>query len=108
LFKLGRVENYYCACPEHRKYGERVMNFFIDSVTRFKLSDFLSESKKDIFMKDYPELCDSCKEKLWKYMDDKLSRTNIVEELQNVAGKKATTSQDDFEAQGIEETFEDS
>ena len=52
-------------CPRCRKYGERVIDFMIDSVFRNKLSKFMSETKEDIFEKDVLEL-DEKTNKLFK------------------------------------------
>jgi hypothetical protein len=45
----GTIEIAYC--PKHRKkYGERIINALINSCFNYKLTNFLTEVKTDIFM----------------------------------------------------------
>ena len=76
LAKLGTIDIAYC--PRHRKkYGERIINALINSRFNYKLSNFLSVFKKDIFMND-EMFCDECGNKLKSYI---ISKT---EELENI------------------------
>jgi hypothetical protein len=76
LAKLGGIEIAYC--PEHRKkYGERIINALINSCFNFKLTNFLTEIKTEIFMGDNI-FCMECNQKLKDYIIEK------TEELENM------------------------
>ena len=69
LARFGRTEIVYC--PKHRKkYGERIINALINSVFNYKLTNFLTEVKTKIFMKD-DFLCEACGSKMKAYIIDK-------------------------------------
>lgn len=39
-------------CPKHRSYGNRVINFFLNSMYRDKLTKFLQDKRNDVFSKN--------------------------------------------------------
>ena len=80
LAKLGDIPIGYC--PYHRKrYGERIINALINSLFNYKLSNFLSNVKADIFMnKDF--LCQGCSEKLKQYIINKTEKLDGIIEFQ--------------------------
>lgn len=76
LANLGGIEVAYC--PHHRKkYGERIINALINSCFNYKLTNFLTETKKEIFMND-DFLCKECGQKLKEYI---IKKTTELEEL---------------------------
>jgi len=83
LANLGSIQITYC--PKHRSYGERVINFLIDSTYRFKLTNFLQENKKELFMDNIPKLSDESYDTLGSY-----ARTMVekLEELEERYGQK--------------------
>jgi len=82
LANLGGIP--ICYCPTHRKkYGERIINALINSVFNYKLTNFLSDVKKDIFMsKDF--LSEESAKKIKAYI---LTKTKELEELEAYAEK---------------------
>jgi len=68
--KLGDIELNYCG--HHRKYGERVFNFFVNSLLNYKLTNLLNETKTDLFMKNIPELSKESYEKIADYVNSKV------------------------------------
>lgn len=78
LAHMGNIDIAYC--PTHRKkYGERIINALINSRFNFKLTNFLSGVKKDIFMSDNM-FCEECASKLKTYVIDKSDELdNIIE-----------------------------
>lgn len=78
LARLGSVELTYCG--HHRKYGERVINFLVNSVFRNELTDFLSETKQDLFMDNLPRLSDESYTKLGSYVDTMIHKLDKIEE----------------------------
>ena len=76
LANLGGIEIAYC--PKHRKkYGERIIDALINSVFNYKLTNFLTEIKTDIFMDD-EFLCEACGSKLKMYIIDKTAELEGV------------------------------
>lgn len=75
--RLGKIELNYCG--KHRKYGERVLNFFIRAVFGDKLKNFLKESKDDLFMKNMPKLSDESYEKIAEYVNENIKKLDEVE-----------------------------
>ena len=73
---MGDKELNYCG--HHRKYGERVLNFRINSVFQYELTKFLNDTKQELFMKNNPELCPHCYEKLAKYVTSKIEDLDEV------------------------------
>ena len=68
--RMGDEELNYCG--HHRKYGERVLNFLINSVFGYRLNEFLNETKSDLFMTNLPKLSDEDYKKLAAYVDEKI------------------------------------
>jgi hypothetical protein len=64
--RIGDIELNYCG--HHRKYGERVLNFFAASVFGQELMEFLREVKQDLFFKNRPELCEHCALQIREYV----------------------------------------
>ncbi len=78
LAKLGGIEIVYC--PKHRKkYGERIINALINSVFNYKLTNFLTEVKTEIFMNDN-FLCEACGSKMKTYILDKTAQMESIVE----------------------------
>lgn len=75
--KLGNTSLNYCGY--HRKYGERVLNFLINSVYGYKLTEFLKDSKQDLFMKNAPELSEPSYERLADYVTQTVHRLEEVQ-----------------------------
>lgn len=80
--KLNTIKLTYC--PRHRKKGERVLNFLINSLMRYKLTNFLRDSKQDLFMKNEPQLCDACYEKIRVYVNNKIIALNEIEKVMSI------------------------
>lgn len=76
--RLGGKEVVYCG--HHRKNGERVFNFLINSVFQFKLTDFLKETKHDLFMVNNPELCNECNNRIESYIQSMVSKLDEIQE----------------------------
>lgn len=71
-------------CPKHRKkYGERIINALINSCFNYKLTNFLSEVKSDIFFGS-DILSDESAEKLKNYI---IIKTKDLEEVLEYAEK---------------------
>jgi len=76
LAKLGGIEISYC--PVHRKkYGERIINALINARFNYKLTNFLTEVKTEIFMND-EFFCEACGSNLKNYI---ISKTNELEAI---------------------------
>jgi hypothetical protein len=75
---MGDKELNYCG--HHRKYGERVLNFLINSVFQYKLSEFLKETKHDLFMTNLPELSQEDYDKLARYVNSKIVQLDEINE----------------------------
>lgn len=76
--RMGSIELNYCG--HHRKYAERVLNFLVNSVFRDKLTDFLGETKKDLFMDNLPRLSDESYVLLAAYVDENIHKLDEVKE----------------------------
>ena len=75
--KLGDIELNYCG--HHRKSGERVLNYLINSVFRYKLTDFLKETKSELFMDNIPEFCPHCYDVVGSYVHLKISQLDDIQ-----------------------------
>lgn len=74
---LGDIKLTYC--PRHRKKGERILNFLINSLMRYKLTKFLQDSKEDLFKKNKPELCPVCYNNIKNYINEKIKELDELE-----------------------------
>lgn len=74
---MGDIELTYCG--HHRKYGERVLNFLINSIFHYKLSEFLKDTKEDIFMKNMPRLSDEDYKLLAEYVNTKIEELDEIQ-----------------------------
>lgn len=74
--RIGDLELNYCG--HHRKYGERVLNFFAASVFGDELMNLLREVKQDMFFKNRPEFCEECSKKIAAYVD---THINEIDEI---------------------------
>ncbi len=81
LARLGTVEIVYCA-RHRKKYGERVINALINARFNYKLTNFLSSIKQDLFMNPNSHLCDICRGKEKVYIN---SKTEELRDLMNMA-----------------------
>jgi len=80
LARMGTIEIAYC--PRHRKkYGERIINALINSRFNYKLTNFLSDVKTNVFMSD-EMFCEHCGSKLKTYILDKTSELEEILEFQ--------------------------
>lgn len=77
--KLGNINLTYC--PQHRKKGERILNFLINSVMRYKLTNFLRDSKQALFMKNEPKLCNICYDNIQVYINNKILEIDEIEKV---------------------------
>lgn len=84
LGRLGTMELTYCG--KHRKYGERVLNFLINSMLRYKLSNLLRESKQKIFINNEPHFCDECNKKVIAFAKDMVDKVSELEKDQERFG----------------------
>ena len=76
LATLGGIDIAYC--PKHRKrYGERIIDALINSRFNYKLTNFLTEVKTEIFMND-DFFCEACGSKLKYYI---ISKTEELEAI---------------------------
>ena len=89
---LGGLPLNYCA--EHRHYGVRVLDFFIDSLLRYKLTDFLEETRRELFMKNLPKISDNSYKVLSDYVKNMANQLEQLEELNKL---KKMNSGDEFE-----------
>ncbi len=90
LAKLGHIDIAYC--PKHRKkYGERIIDALINSKFNYKLTNFLSEIKGDVFFSD-DMFCEECSLKLKNYF---ISKTAEMEKLLEYAEENDITSTKD-------------
>lgn len=77
LAKLGDLELTYCG--EHRKKGERVINFLIASVYGEKLQAMLRESREDLFMQNYPQLSQESYTVIGSYVQTNIHKLSELE-----------------------------
>lgn len=76
LATLGGIEISYCA-KHRKKYGERIIDAMINSLFNYKLTNFLTSVKKEIFF-NKECLCKDCGIKLSSYIIEKTT------ELENI------------------------
>ncbi|MDP2692232.1 MAG: hypothetical protein Q8O88_01170 [bacterium] len=83
---LGRLgKNIVMAyCPTHRKKGERVLGFLVNSLMRYRLTNLLQDAKQQIFMKNEPKLCDSCQTNIAGFVNNMISKLDKMETLMPV------------------------
>ena len=82
LAKMGGIDIAYC--PKHRKkYGERIVNALINARFNYKLTNFLSDVKSNVFMSD-DMFCEQCGSNLKKYIISKSSELENILEYQEV------------------------
>ncbi len=87
----GEIEIAYC--PKHRKkYGERIINALINSCFNYKLTNFLSEVKTDIFFGS-DILSEDSSIKLKQYILDKTGELEAV--LQYSIDNEITIDEDE-------------
>lgn len=67
-------------CPKHRKKGERILNFLINSLMRYKLTNFLQDSKQHIFMQNKPKMCDTCQHNFFDFVNEKIQELEEMEQ----------------------------
>ncbi len=83
-----------CYCPRHRKkYGERILTALVNSMFNYRLSNFLTNVKKDIFWKS-GVISEETAVKLKEYV---ISKTVELEALEEFAGdNEVEVSEDDL------------
>lgn len=74
-------------CAKHRHYGVRVLDFFIDSLLRYKLFHLLEEARNDLFMENQPKLSKESYHKLYNYVKTMTEKLKEIKYLDNL--KKA-------------------
>lgn len=77
LGKLG--DNLLTYCPKHRKKGERILNFLVNSLMRYRLTKFLQDSKHALFMENEPRLSDESYTKLSTFVNESITRLDEME-----------------------------
>ena len=90
---LGGKKIAYCA-PHRKKYGERIINALINSLLNYKLSNYLTEVKSDVFTNDKLELCECCNEKFTDYFKNAV---NKFKEIQDWAEENEADGKTDLE-----------
>ncbi len=71
-------------CQKHREYGERVLNFLINSKLDYKLNKFLRETRNSWFSKKVPKLSEESEKKIYNYLEagiDKIQEINDLDEI---------------------------
>ena len=66
-------------CPKHRKKGERILNFLVNSLMRYKLTKFLQDSKQKLFMENEPKFCEPCNQKIATFVGQKITELDNLE-----------------------------
>ena len=75
-------------CANHRSYGVRILDFFIDSILRNRLSGLLEEARRDIFIENKPSLCESCNKNIAEYVKTLTIKVSEIEELEKLGKLK--------------------
>jgi hypothetical protein len=60
--KIGEIILSYC--PEHRKIGEKILNYLLSSKRRSLRTKLLYKCKYSIMFEEEPKFCDECEKKL--------------------------------------------
>jgi len=77
--KLGGIKLKYC--QQHFEYGNRVLNFFINARTGYKLNKFLKETKDDWFINNQPKLSTESELAIKEYLVKGISRIEDINKL---------------------------
>lgn len=103
--EYGRALAYFSGeplayCPRHRKKGERVINFLLNSLMRYKLTNLLQDAKHSIFIKGTPQLCKTCSDNFSLFINrkieelDELEKTMPLDEIDMNAPEEFEDSKD--------------
>lgn len=68
-------------CPKHRKKGERILNFLVNSLMRYRLTRFLQDSKQALFMKNEPKLSAESYASLASFVNESMIELDEMEKL---------------------------
>jgi len=85
--RLGDILLTYC--PSHRRYGLRVINYFINQGLRGKLSNFLHETRKNIFITNQPKLSKESYQTLTQYFKERIQQLYEIEKENNITINEA-------------------
>ena len=99
--RLGSIE--ICYCAHHRKkYGERVINALINAKFNFRLSRFMNDARKDLFMNYNSHLSEESKKAEAKYIKSKIEELKALEEEADRQGIGVLSTNPDKELDAIE------
>lgn len=82
--RLASQELYYC--DRHMKYGERVLNFFINSQLHYKLNKYMKEARDDFFTNNIPKLSQESQLAIKEYLDKGIERIDEIREMGDMLG----------------------
>lgn len=66
-------------CPKHRKKGERILNYLVNSLMRYRLTNFLQDSRQQLFMDNHPKLCQGCYDNLAEFVNTMMLKLDEME-----------------------------
>ena len=75
-------------CANHRSYGVRILDFFIDSILRNRLSGLLEEARRDMFVENKPDICKDCNKKIAEYVKTLTTRISEIERIEKLRDLK--------------------
>lgn len=81
LATFGKIQMNYCG--KHRKYGEEVIDFFIDSMIDDKLTTLRRSVKTDILMTDFPKLSEESYRVIAEYVHTKIVEIDEIKKWLN-------------------------
>ena len=64
---LGKLIIAYC--PQHRKIGEKIMNYLFDSKKRYFRTKLLYKCKHSLLFENEPKFCEECEQKLNEFLN---------------------------------------
>ena len=77
---LGRLGDLpFTYCPRHRKKGERILNFLVNSLMRYKLTKFLQDAKQQLFMDNLPRLSNESYTALNEFVNNMIIKLDEME-----------------------------
>lgn len=92
---IGRLgKSLLTYCPKHRKKGERILNYLVNSLMRYRLTKFLQDSKDQLFKKNEPRLSDESYAKLKTFVNNMIIKLEEMEQLQSLDELDMNQSED--------------
>ena len=67
-------------CPEHRKYGEELIDRFLLEIYRHRFGIILNRIRHDICMDGKFHFCEDCDKRLMEFMKDSAEELQELEE----------------------------